>query len=272
MNNRVSPTAYYTSFIWIKNGLSDPALGSRLGNFFYYSLKPFLLTFSNSFIEFNKERKLLFRHKTINKILTQAIETGEVRQVFEIASGLSPRGYRFAKKYSDIGLKYIEGDLPLMAQEKQHRLQNNNLSPHNHLVVDLDILNANGSNNFEKIIKDRFDPDIKTAIITEGLLMYFNFPLVQSFWKRFAATLSQFNHGLYLSDIGIDLSTSKLSSSKIYYRFLSAFVKQNVYQHFKDPSESIEFLKNAGFNTITLHNPDGKSAEKIDASVIEAWT
>jgi hypothetical protein len=110
---RISPTAHYTSYVWFANGMSHPALTSRLGHVLYRALQPLngahdLLTRAG-----NLESMLLARHRLIDRLLTEAIESERIGQVVEIAAGMSPRGFRFAQRYP--GLRYIEADLPVMA-------------------------------------------------------------------------------------------------------------------------------------------------------------
>src|SRR5262245_41277416 len=103
---RISPTAHYTSYVWFANGMSHKALTSRLGRVLYRALKPLngahdLLTRAG-----NLETMLLARHRLIDRLLTEAIEAGRVRQVVEIAAGMSPRGFRFAQRFPKV--HYIE--------------------------------------------------------------------------------------------------------------------------------------------------------------------
>src|SRR5581483_12014065 len=63
------------------------------------------------------EQYLLARHRAIDALLEQAIERDGVSQVIEVAAGLSPRGWRFARRYGE-RLIYVEADLPDMALRK----------------------------------------------------------------------------------------------------------------------------------------------------------
>ena len=68
------------------------------------------------------ESYLLARHRAIDCLLEQAIERHGVTQVIEVAAGLSPRGWRFSRRYGS-GLTYVEADLPDMAERKRRALE-----------------------------------------------------------------------------------------------------------------------------------------------------
>src|SRR6476646_6893471 len=89
----ISPTAHYTGYTWFANGLSHPAFATKEGRVFYETLRP-----ANA--------------------AARAIASGRVSQVVEIAAGLSPRGWRFAKEHG-AALTYVEADLPHMAERKR---------------------------------------------------------------------------------------------------------------------------------------------------------
>ncbi len=73
------------------------------------------------------ESYLLARHRAIDSLLTTAIEEHGIRQVIEVAAGLSPRGWRFAQRYGD-RLTYIEADLPGMAERKRRGARANRIA------------------------------------------------------------------------------------------------------------------------------------------------
>jgi O-methyltransferase involved in polyketide biosynthesis len=104
------------------------------------------------------------------KIVDLYLKESGVKQILELASGLSPRGMAMSENQS---VNYIEMDLPVMLNEKIkliHRLKSKNkisdmpnlkFSPGNVLNMD-DLLNATSS----------FDSSQKLAIINEGLMRY----------------------------------------------------------------------------------------------------
>ena len=116
----ISPTAHYTGYVWYAHGLSHQAFATRTGRLLYHALRG-----PNAIAQRlgtpSLEGMLLARHRLIDLRLAQAIESGEIRQVIEIAAGLSPRGWRFATRYAD-RITYIEADLPGMLAHKRRIL------------------------------------------------------------------------------------------------------------------------------------------------------
>ncbi len=88
------------------------------------------------------EQYLLARHRAIDLLLERAIEDHGIRQVIEIASGLSARGWRFSTRYDDV--TYIEADLPEMVARKQEALDRIDGRSPRHRVVELDALEEAG--------------------------------------------------------------------------------------------------------------------------------
>ena len=82
-------------------------------------------------------------------------------------------------------------------------------------------------------IASKLDPNQGLAIITEGLINYFDTPTVEAMWARFAGVLSGFKHGLYLSDLHVKANNSGVAT-RGFMGMLSTFVGGSVHLHFKD--------------------------------------
>src|SRR5262249_13852759 len=136
------------------------------------------------------------RHRAIDNVLTQAIDSGAVAQVLEIACGLSPRGWRFTQKYGE-RLTYVEADLPAMAGRKRRALERMASLSEHHPVEDIDVLSEAGV----VTVTEELDRSQGLAIITEGLLGYLPTDAVHDVWRRFSATLSEFAAGRYISEL-----------------------------------------------------------------------
>src|SRR5687768_3167100 len=90
----ISPTAHYTGYVWFANGFSHEAFATSAGRALYQTLRgPNAAARAVGLPSL--EGMLLARHRLIDLRLTEAIETGEISQVVEVAAGLSPRGWRF---------------------------------------------------------------------------------------------------------------------------------------------------------------------------------
>jgi O-methyltransferase involved in polyketide biosynthesis len=247
----ISPTAHYTGYTWFHHQLSHPGLVTTKGRLMHRALSPVRaiahLTNTGTVEDF-----LIARHRVIDHWLTQAIESGQVTQVIEVAAGLSPRGWRFKHRYGD-KIRYIEADLPGMAQIKRQRLAQAGLQRTGHDVVDLDALAETGPHSLTQLAQG-LDTTQGVAIITEGLLNYFDQGAVQGMWQRFAALLSRHPHGLYLSDLHLS-EAQRSPLAKAFKALLTTFVRGRVFVHFKSTDEARRHLLGAGFTQAQLHSP-----------------
>ena len=247
---RISPTAHYTGYVWYRAGLSDRALVTPGGAFLYRVLVP-VNAVTYRLGGSSLERMLLARHTLIDRFLTAAIETGEVGQVLEIGAGLSPRGYAFSARYVDRGLVYVEGDLPHMVERKREMLDRAPKRPGAHHVVSLDVL----SDGDLRAVRDRyFESSRGAAIITEGLLPYFDTPSVVKMWRSFAQVLSGFPRGLYLSDLHVENDFSEVKGGRLFTRALSVFTRGAVHEHFNGVSDVEQVLQESGFSRASLRD------------------
>jgi O-methyltransferase involved in polyketide biosynthesis len=237
----VSPTAHYTGYVWARNGLSPPELRTLEGRVLFESLRP-VNTVNSLLGRGSLEQYLLARHRAIDLLLERAVEDHGIKQVIEIASGLSARGWRFSTRYDD--LTYVEADLPEMVARKQEALERIDGRSPRHRVVELDALQDSGPASLPSVAR-RLDPDQGLVIITEGLLGYLPTEEVTAIWRRCATVLSGFRAGRYISDVHLSsLQTLEVRAFRI---LLSAFVRGRVFLHFRDPGEVVDALTGAGF-------------------------
>jgi O-methyltransferase involved in polyketide biosynthesis len=277
--SRISPTAHYTGYVWYRNGLSHPALRTRTGWALFQALRPMNAAYRVAGAP-TLEAMLLARHRVIDHLLGEAIEGGRVGQVIEIAAGLSPRGLRFASRYRDRGLVYVEGDLPGMRARKQAALASANEPTGDHHLVELDALADDGSQSLAAVAARLLDPAVGTAVITEGLLPYFSPEAVVGMWERFARVLGGFPAGLYLSDLHLEGETMGVRGARVFQALLSAFARGQVHVYFGAETDAEAALTEAGFGRATLHRA-GAFADRLGLDrghgdglvrVIEAWT
>ncbi|HEV3390570.1 MAG TPA: class I SAM-dependent methyltransferase [Solirubrobacteraceae bacterium] len=242
-SDRIGPTAHYTGYVWARNGLSHPELETIEGRILFDSLQPAMIA-SRLAGGPTLEAYLLARHRAIDALLDSAIERGEVGQVVEVACGLSPRGWRFARRYGQ-NIVYVEADLPEMAARKRRALERMDSLGEHHRVREVDALRADDGPGTLAAIAAELDPDRGLAIITEGLLGYISTDAVDGIWRRFARTLSRFPLGRYISDL--HLGGSVTAEVRVFRLLLSAFVRGRVYLHFSDAREAEAALASAGF-------------------------
>jgi O-methyltransferase involved in polyketide biosynthesis len=242
-SDSISPTAHYTGYVWARNGLSHPELETREGRLLFESLHP-AMALSGALGGPSLESYLLARHRAIDALLERAITEHGVGQVLEVASGLSPRGWRFTQRYGD-RLTYIEADLPAMAERKRRALQRMGSLSERHRVVALDALRDDGPGSLAELAAG-LEHGHGLAIITEGLLGYLPTDAVASLWRRFAATLREFPSGRYISDLHLGSTQNAIvRASRL---VLSAFVRGRVYLHFDDRADAEAALHAAGFD------------------------
>jgi O-methyltransferase involved in polyketide biosynthesis len=271
---RISPTAHYTGYTWLAHGLSHPAFATPTGRFLYRALSPANRAMAAAG-QGTLDGLLLARHNLIDALLRRGIEQGQIGQVVEVACGLSPRGYRFAREHGD-AITYVEADLPAMAAKKRELLERAGAGSDHHRVVEIDATADEGARSIDGIAAT-LDPSRGTAIITEGLLNYFDPVSVARMWRRFARALGRFPHGLYLSDL--HLARDARPIERVFAGLLGVFVRGRIHFHFDDEVAAGRELEIAGFGRAALRAPEQHQdlTGPVDASsaravrIVEAW-
>lgn len=248
----ISPTAHYTGHVWYRNGLSHPELATARGRLMYETMRP-LGILSSVLGGASLEGYLLARHRAIDSALEHAIEHDGLTQIVEVACGLSPRGWRFSRRYGD-RITYVEADLPEMAAAKREALERmGSLSGH-HRVEVVDALTDCGPASLPALAGtlDRTRP---AAIVTEGLLSYLEHADLLTMWRRFAEVLNAFPTGMYFAELhlGTDMDVSYI---RAFRRGLSAFVRGPVNWHFADEEACTAALTAAGFESAEARRAD----------------
>lgn len=247
---RVSPTAYATGYMWYRLGMSHPALATAEGKRMDFAFG--LLMYGVKRVSGTSfDAMMIARHKGIDSRLTRAIDEGRIGQVIEVAAGLSPRGIKFAERYGN-KITYIETDLSAMANTKRKLLDDAGLLSDHHRVVEIDALIDKGPHSLAELVKT-LDPNVGTAIITEGLMSYLDSDTARDVWRRFARTLKKFPRGLYLSDVYIRGEHDV--GARAFGAVLGKFVKGKIHVHFEAVSQAIQTLRSAGFRTTAVHEP-----------------
>lgn len=247
----ISPTAHYTGYVWLKHGLSHPAFYTPQGLAFYTALRP-LNRLSRTISGATLESMLLARHQVIDHLLRGAIESGRVRQVIEVASGLSPRGCRFSDWYRE-DVIYVEADLSAMAARKRRLLSRAGIERDNLHVAVVNALANDGEHSLFEVGRRLFDPAAGTAIITEGLLGYFPVDVIEGMWARFARFLGQFSRGLYLSDLHTERDIDRVRGASLFKTLLARFSRSNMGDYFWDAAAAEESLSRARFSQGRVH-------------------
>lgn len=250
--SRISPTAHYTAAVWVRSGLSDPALSTRLGAFLHAALTPFDEAYGRLSGRPNLDAMLLARHRALDVLLERAIAAGRVGQVIEIAAGLSGRGCRFARRFPDV--RYVETDLPAMAAHKRRALDDAGLRGPNHDVRPLDALASDGPASLAAVAAE-LEPSRGLAVVSEGLLGYVARDAVLALWRRIATTLGSFPFGLYLSDLHLACDVDGMWIPELFRLGLGLFARGQVRHHFASIDEAVAALRAAGFREAGLYRP-----------------
>ncbi|PRX43669.1 O-methyltransferase involved in polyketide biosynthesis [Prauserella shujinwangii] len=258
----ISPTGHYTGYVWVRHGLAPGALATPEGRALYYAAEP-AMRLSRAAGGPTFEGVLLARHQVLDTLLAQAVERGEIGQVVEVAAGLSARGHRFAERFGP-ALTYVETDLPGMAGRKRALLDRlGGTGPH-HRVAELDALRDTGPDSLAALA-DTLDPDTGTAILTEGLLNYFDRAAVTAMWRRFATVLARFPRGTYLADLHLR-EQAGAPAHRLGAGLVGAFVRGRVHFHFADRAEAEAELRAAGFATASVRGADDLAGRPGDRS------
>jgi O-methyltransferase involved in polyketide biosynthesis len=238
--------------VWGRNGLSHPELATLEGRLLFDALLPAMLV-SHAVGGPTLEEFLLARHRLIDDLLSGAIDDGRVTQVIEVACGMSPRGWRFAQRYGD-RLTYVEADLPRMAERKRRALERMGSLSRHHIVTEIDALRDAGPQSVAAVAST-LDREGGLAIVTEGLLTYFDEGAVDGMLRRFARELTPFSAGLYLADVRLG-GSSRSPVEHAFVAVLSTFVRRRVHTHFDGEVDAVASLLEAGFSQARLHEAE----------------
>lgn len=242
----ISPTAHYTGHVWSRHGLGDPRLSTSAGRLLHTAVQPAMVA-SRAVGGPTLEDFLLARHRIIDHRLEQAVSSGEVTQVVELACGMSPRGLAFTERHP--GLTYVEVDLPEILRRKRERVETVRERRDNHRFEAADVMTGVQLSR----IFSSLDRAGGVAVVTEGLLNYFPRADVVELWRRVAHELHRFSHGRYLSDLHVTSEAGRID--RAFTLVLGAAVRGQVQLHFTDESEARLSLLAADFDRAQLWAP-----------------
>ena len=249
--SRISISAHYTGYVWFKHGLSATEFATstgRLANAVLTPINAFLRNVAGADIDVF----LLQRHSVIDHQIERLILEEGVEQVLELACGLSPRGYRLKQKYPQ--LRYIEGDLPGMAQRKQTLLQKIGVDSQ-HQVLPCNILEQDGELSIQSLLS-QLDPTKKTAIVTEGLVNYFDLATIKQVWSHMAQGLKQFPQGFYVTDLYPDfIEHPSYKYVQFAQKLVGFFTRGQWPLHYRSDEAIQQGFQEDGFSHVEVHDP-----------------
>lgn len=252
----ISPSAHYTGYIWYRHRLAEAAFVTGFGRFVHGLLSPVTWAARVGF-GLDIEQFLLQRHLQIDAQLTAAIEQAGVRQVVEIACGLSPRGRRFTARYPD--LRYVEADLPLMAARKRLLLSGQGWLGSRHQVRAVDILAAGGARSLSALFAE-LDPGKPVVVITEGLVNYFELGVIESFWQRLAEQLRGFPQAIYLTELYPDLREHpRYRQLRWGVGLIGRLTRGSYPLHYRNDQAIVQGFQRCGFRRVEVFDPSSTS-------------
>lgn len=249
----ISFTGLYTGEVWYRNGLSPRFLSTHSGTGLYHAMTPF--ESASRWLAGNNLRVVLVqRHLLIDHLLDHLIRESGVSQVLEIASGMSPRGYRFRKRFP--GLTYVETDIPGMAERKRRELATAGCLGERHRVLPLDVFHREGEQALETVVANNFREGEPLVIITEGLTSYFTLADMEPFWQRLAALGDRFPGSRYLMETYYLPESGVFSATIQRLSFLLGRLSDSTVSfHFRSDEEVRGCFGKLGFNGARVHDP-----------------
>ncbi|ENX55231.1 MULTISPECIES: class I SAM-dependent methyltransferase [Acinetobacter] len=245
-HRHISFTAHYTGYIWYQMGISHPALATAKGKTLAALVHP-IESWAEKYVGGSMRTTLKQRHSMLDSHLKELIEQHPNLQVLEIACGLSPRGWWFRQHYPNI--TYRELDLPDMAATKQAALQQ--IESNIDEVLSVDLFTDAFAAAFEV-----FDPQRPLVIISEGLINYFEKPMLQQLIQAIANYGQNFKELHYLTDIYPEPTQNKLATIIWNSSRLLKWMSRSAFSfHFKNPAEVENFFQEAGFNQVEVLQP-----------------
>ena len=121
-------------------------------------------------------------------------------------------------------------------------------------VAALDIF-AGGDSSLEAVL-ERFDRTEPIAVITEGLVNYFELRVVEEFWHRLVDQLAGFPRAVYLTDTYIPEWGGALAGiAELAKLALALIARSRVSIHFDEPTRASRYFRQLGFGEVDVLNP-----------------
>lgn len=245
-HRHISFTAHYTGYIWYQMGISHPVFATAKGKTLAALVHP-IESWAEKYVGGSMRTTLKQRHTMLDQHLKDLIQKHPDLQVLEIACGLSPRGWWFRQHHPSI--RYRELDLPDMAATKQAALQQIETDADDVLSVDL----------FTEAFASAFtvfDPHRPLVVISEGLINYFEKPLLQQLIQAIANYGRDFKQLHYLTDLYPEPTQNKLATIIWNSSRLLKWMSRSAFSfHFKTPKEVEHFFHEAGFHQVIVQQP-----------------
>ena len=263
-----SLVALFTSYTWYKHNLTPRSMVNVKSRIFYYAVQP-ILKLLHKLSGLSLEAFLLQRHFIIDHLLEKEIEANPNTTVVEIGAGYSSRGYRMLKKYQSRGLEYLELDLPDVMQKKTEIIESLAIE-HRPVILPCNFFAQTGPLSLQDIVEKHVGKDRHIVIITEGLVDYFRFSILQPVWQKIAEVIRGARSGVYLTDL-----TPRNDSHPCYFyirlfeRVLRLFAREPLPTNFSDDVDVQSKFAASHFSSAHVLNPT-EYANILPTSAIES--
>ncbi len=268
---RISPTAHYTGAVWARRGLGHPAVQGGASPMLYRLTSPALGLLSRVLGSQTLDDALEQRHRGIDALLAAEIAAHGTAQVLEVPGGLSCRGPRFLDRYPT--LRWVEGDLPGMAERKRACLQADAYPSDRHAVVAMDVLTDDGPHALARVAGAHLDPEAPVVIITEGLFNYFDEAQVRGTLRRMLAAFARAPRVRFLADMLVR-DPDPPREVRVFLHGLGVFARGRVAAHFDGPEAAVAELRAAGFDEArvlpALADPEAPPTGGVPLSLLDA--
>ena len=192
------------------------------------------------------------RHKSIEEVIRRR----DMRQVLELASGLSFRGLSMSQNQD---IAYVETDLEGLTNEK--RILVSTLKQKYSLATNdnfhLTTANALDVHQLESAIQ-HFHKDQPVAIVNEGLFPYLTASEIALVARNIRAILAQFG-GIWITpDFSLKENYSRVSAQRIRVRdAIAELTGRQLHRNIFDNEKHLDsFLDKMGFHAEALHQTD----------------
>jgi O-methyltransferase involved in polyketide biosynthesis len=196
------------------------------------------------------------------KSVTEAIRRTGIRQVLELASGLTLRGLAFTQ---DPRYTYIESDLTGISAEKKAIIaslrQKYGLADHANLHFPA--VNALDRSQLQEAVK-RLNRDQPLVVVSEGLFQYLSPDEMRAVVRNIRDLLSEFKGSWITPDFSIKDEVDQVSDlQRNFRRIVAAATGHKMYNNSFDSLEQLRaFLREMGLSA-AIHNPVDEISEII---------
>ncbi|MFA5386197.1 MAG: class I SAM-dependent methyltransferase [Candidatus Paceibacterota bacterium] len=240
---KIGPTAWGVSY---SRSLSDIKYAAEI----FHELELSIKTTSKEEVEYfeaSKKSKLAPQFEARQKLIDRLIEENKNDQILEIAAGFSSRGLAMTEKNDS--LKYVEVDLPYIAEHKKQILQvlssKYGINPSVNLRIESgDALDLNSL--FESV---KYFEQKPISVVNEGLLRYLSFDQKSIVAKNVHALLEKFGGVWITSDITLRRILTYEQERESNRERVLALSGINVVENSFDNAEAAKiFFENLGFS------------------------